>query len=147
MIGNKQAELIKAIKNHKCCGKSDSSQGGEEGSTQSQSLLMSLIPSDYPKPTLFLYMRSNEDDNPVDVTNYKIEDFLSLHKQEERNELYIQCLYQSSNLSAPIIKDIHFGIDGYSIYFSIDYIPNGNVLVNEFSYNNKLYYFYDMNVS
>lgn len=30
MIGNKQAELIKAIKNHKCCGKSDGSSDGSE---------------------------------------------------------------------------------------------------------------------
>ena len=101
---------------------------------------MSLIPNDCPKPDLFLFKRNNNDNNPIDVTNYKIDDLLSLYEQRG-SDLEIMCLYESSNLSAPIVNSITFGIDD-TIFFSISSISSGNITTDEVSYNNKLYYYY-----
>lgn len=121
--------------------KAKNSNGGGGGDENSGNFLMSLIPNDYHKPDLFLFYRNNEDDNPIDVTNYKIDDLVNLYDQVQ-SQLQIMCLYKSSNLDTPIIKNIKFGIDSSSMGFGISYIPNGNIKSNEVSYNNKLYYFY-----
>ena len=107
--------------------------GGDSGN-----LLMSLIPNDCPKPDLFLH--SKGPDNSIDVTNYTIDDFAILYKQED-NELIINCLYESSDLNPAIINDIIFGIDN-SIYFTILNVSGDNIETNEVSYNNKTYYYY-----
>ena len=127
-------KIHKAIEN--CgCNKDDEQGGGDSGN-----LLMSLIPSNYPKPDLFLFSRHPDDPNSVDVTNYKIDDFLNLYSQQEE-ELSIQCLYKSSNLSAPIVIRIAFGIDSET-YFAIASISDGTVKTNGIPYNNNVYYYY-----
>ena len=126
-------------------GDTDGSDDGGGGSGDSESLLMSLIPDNYPKPDLFVFIENPEenpeDNNIIDVTNYKIDDFLNLYNQEE-TELNIMCLYQSSNLSAPIVNHIIFVVGGGFTSFNIGSILGGSVLNNEFYYNNKLYYNY-----
>lgn len=126
-------KIHKAIEN--CgCNKDDEQGGGDSGN-----LLMSLIPDELPKPDLFLYKRNNEDDNPVDVTNYKIDDLINLAIDEE-SDINILCLYESSNLSAPIANSITFVL-GDSINLSINSVRN-NIMNREIDYNNKTYYSY-----
>lgn len=119
-------------------GDAEGDDGGGE-SSDSESLLMSLISNNYPKPTLFLYKRDENDNNPIDVTNYKIDDLINLVQQEE-SDLYILCLYESSNLNAGIASNVLFNLSEDSTLI-VDYIYN-NIGVNEISYNNKNYYFY-----
>lgn len=127
-------KIHKAIEN--CgCNKDDGQGGGE---SDSGNLLMSLIPNRCPKPDLFLYIVPNSD--PIDVTNYKIDDFINLY-EEEGSDLTISCLYKSSNLNPPIITNIIFGVDG-PMYFSITTITNDTIESNEGAYNNETYYYY-----
>lgn len=127
-------KIHKAIEN--CgCNKDDEQGGGDSGN-----LLMSLIPSDCPKPDLFLFRRNDEDNNPIDVTNYKIDDFINFWEQQE-SDFTIMCLYESSDLNPTIINYITFGIDDI-MYFGISSIPFGTIITNEVSYNNKVYYYY-----
>lgn len=127
-------KIHKAIEN--CgCNKDDEQDGGSD----SGNLLMSLIPSDSPKPDLFLYQR-DPDSSPIDVTNYKIDDFLNLYEQEQ-DEFIITCLYESSNLGVPITKNISFGIADGETYFSISSISD-SAESHVISYNNKNYYYY-----
>ena len=102
---------------------------------------MSLIPSNCPKPDLFLYKRNSEDNNPIDVTDYKIDDLINLATQEE-SELHVLCLYESSNLSAPIISNIQFDCSD-DIVLSADLVKS-RAINNEIAYNNKTYYRYFM---
>ena len=126
-------KIHKAIEN--CgCNKDDEQGGGDSGN-----LLMSLIPSGLPKPDLFLYKRSYEDDNPVDVTNYKIDDLINLAIDEE-SDISILCLYENSNLSGPITNSIEFAL-GDNINLSINTVRS-NIFNNEIVYNNKTYYAY-----
>lgn len=129
-------KIHKAIEN--CgCNKDDEQGGGDENSGN---LLMSLIPSDYPKPDLFL-VQGNTEDNFIDVTNYKIDDFLNLYAEQER-ELHIMCLYENSNFGTPIVSEIYFDIDD-STYFGISSISEGNTRKSQIPYNNKIYYYYE----
>lgn len=100
---------------------------------------MSLIPSNCPKPDLLIYQKRNED-NPIDITNYKIDDLINLY--EEGRELSIACLYESSNFNAPIVTRINFSIEEGFIYLTISPISSGKITTNEVSYNNKTYYLY-----
>ena len=91
-------KIHKAIEN--CgCNKDDEQGGGDSGN-----LLMNLIPSNYPKPDLFLYQE--DETNYIDVTNYKIDDLINILDEEE--SISIKCLYKSSDLSAPIISNVRF---------------------------------------
>lgn len=125
-------QIRDAIKNKECCG-----GGGDENNG---TLLMSLIPNYSPKPDLFLYQESLSD-NPIDVTNYKIDDFINLCEEKQINEIYIECLYKSSTLNAPIINSIGFYITNKTVDFSVNELI-GNIFYNEFYYNNKTYYKY-----
>lgn len=126
-------KIHKAIEN---CGCNKDEQGG--GSDEKESFLMSLIPNDCPKPDLFVYQKGNN--NPIDVTNYKIDDLINLY--EKGSELRIACLYESSNFNAPIVKYISFSIEESVIYLAISPISSGKITTNEGSYNNKTYYLY-----
>ena len=117
------------------------SGGSGSGSEGCGNLLMSLIPSNCPKPDLFLYKRNSEDNNPIDVTDYKIDDLINLATQEE-SELHVLCLYESSNLSAPIISNIQFDCSD-DIVLSADLVKS-RAINNEIAYNNKTYYRYFM---
>lgn len=101
---------------------------------------MSLIPNDCPKPDLFVY-------NGIDVTNYNIDDLNNLLTTQNINEVFIQCLYKSSNLDAPIIIKINFYKDseGFAPYA---YVGSQNITKDSIIYNNESYYRYDtMNIS
>lgn len=143
MIAKKDWELIKAIKNHKCCGKSDNGSSDNEqegGGGDSGNLLMSLIPNNYPKPDLFL-VHSNLGD--IDVTNYNIDDLLNLSIELDEN-LTIGCLYENSNLSPTIANRILFELDPSvnDIIISVKHIFDGPVVTEQVNYNNKVYYNY-----
>lgn len=134
-------KIHKAIEN--CgCNKDDGQGGGDSGN-----LLMSLIPNEAPKPDLFLYKRDFDDNNPIDVTNYKIDDLFNLCQQEISFFLEIMCLYESSNLNT-IVGDINFSIDKENSSIGFTILPVlGTITSREVSYNDKIYYYYyaDMN--
>lgn len=115
------------------------SSNGSGSSSDSGNLLISLIPSNCPKPDLFLYQR-DPNSNPIDVTNYKIEDLINLCDEEETPLMYIMCLYENSTLSAPIISNINFSLNN-GINLSV-YDARNRMQTNEIVYNNKTYYFY-----
>ena len=104
---------------------------------------MSLIPNDYPKPDLFLISDNPDNDNAIDVTNYKIDDLINL-LVDGQGTLSIMCLYKSSNLNPIIVSIIEFNINSSGrIRFTLySILSNDNMGITETSYNNKLYYVY-----
>lgn len=114
--------------------------GGDENTGN---FLMSLIPSVFPKPDLFLY--EDSENNLIDVTNYKIDDLFNLAEGKE-DCINILCLYESSNFSNPMPSEIYFHIGRDSITFNIYYNVN-NIEIIEFSYNNKVYYQYTVRMN
>lgn len=129
-------KIHKAIEN---CGCNKDEQGGGD----SGSLLMSLIPNDFPKPDLFLYSKDNFV-NPIDVTNYKVDDLINLLNEEEETEeetvIDIKCLYKNSNFSSHIINEIMVSFND-TINLSVLSIEN-HIKTDEVAYNNKTYYYY-----
>ena len=120
---------------------SGSNSEGSGGSSEDDgNLLMSLIPDSLPKPDLFLFKRGSADNNPIDVTNYKIDGLVNLCEEEEISNLNILCLYESSNLSSPIITNVQFDL-GNNVNLSV-VITRDNMINNEIVYNNKNYYYY-----
>lgn len=100
---------------------------------------MSLIPSDFPKPDLFLFHNNLGD---TDVTNYNIDDLLNLSIELDDN-LQIACLYENSNLNSPIVSKILFKLDNSdNNVLSTESIFDGLVATQQVNYNNKVYYFY-----
>lgn len=127
-------KIHKAIENCGC--NKDNEQGG--GDENTGNLLMSLIPTNYPKPDLFL-VQGDTEDNYIDVTNYKIDDLVNLYEQVQ-SQLLIMCLYESSDLTDDIIGNISFGLKN-GFYFEIKAV-GGRYTTTELSYNNKVYYYY-----
>lgn len=113
--------------------------GGDE--SNSRNLLMSLISSDFPKPDLFLFMRSKLDNNLIDTTNYKIDDLFNLAVAQGLNNIDIVCLYENSELNSPIIDEITFTRNdgGYGLFLIV---IEGNIEITEITYNNKTYHKY-----
>lgn len=135
-------KIHKAIEN---CGCNKDEQGG--GDENSGTLLMSLIPDNFPKPDLFLFYRDSIDDNPIDVTNYNITDLLELTEREGTSHSHIDCLYENSNLNSPIIKLIKVIFYGGLFSIHVENIYKGNVLNTMVLYNNKSYYVYYIELS
>lgn len=109
----------------------------DRGGGDSGNLLMSLIPSNCPKPDLFLFQLPKQE--PIDVTNYRIDDLINLAVEKE-SDIEIMCLYESFNLDGPIITDVVFGLTD-DINISAKVIRSG-IINNEIVYNNKTYYHY-----
>ena len=121
--------------------KTEESGGSDDGGSDSGSFLMNLIPNNYPKPDLFLCTKTEEGNVvKIDVTNYEIDDLLSLI-DGEIPEIPITCLYESSNLDKPIITDVRVSFGEIIITF---FGPNDekNVTNDAVVYNNKTYYQY-----
>lgn len=130
-------KIHKAIEN--CgCNKDDEQGGGDENIGN---LLMSLISNDFPKPDLFLFGEDSENDNVdiIDVTNYKIDDLINLCEEKEISVITIECLYESSTFTAPIVGNIEFSNSNFRL--SVNVLEN-NLENIEFIYNNKNYYYY-----
>ena len=130
-------KIHKAIEN--CgCNKDDEQGGGDSGN-----LLMSLIPSNYHKPDLFLISDNPDNDNAIDVTNYKIDDLVNL-LDNGQGTLRMMCLYESSNLNPIVVSNIEFNINSSGrIRFTVyPILSNDDMDIIESSYNNKLYYYY-----
>lgn len=127
-------QIRDAIKNKECCCNKDEQGGGDSGS-----LLMSLIPNDFPKPDLFLYSKDNFV-NPIDVTNYKVDDLINLLNEEEESAKNIICLYKNSNFSSHIIRGIM--VTFYDIINLSVLSCENDIQTDEVAYNNKTYYCY-----
>lgn len=134
-------KIHKAIEN---CGCNKDEQGG---GSDSGNLLTSLIPSNYPKPDLFLINYNSDNDNAIDVTNYNIDDLVNF-LDGRQGALNIVCLYESSNLNTPIVDAIEFNINssGRTKFTLYSILSNDNMDITETSYNNKLYYFYSQSL-
>jgi len=100
---------------------------------------MSLIPNDYPKPDLFLVIfKENE---PINATNYKIDDLFDLAVAQRLNDIGILCLYENSELNSPIISQIRFMINNGNYSLS-SFVIEDDTITNKTAYNNKIYYKY-----
>lgn len=103
---------------------------------------MSLIPSNYHKPDLFLIRDNPDNNNVIDVTNCKIDDLVNLFNNRQ-GTLVIMCFYESSNLNPIVVSKIEFSITSSDrIRFLVYPILSNDMNIIESSYNNKLYYAY-----
>lgn len=112
--------------------------GGDENSGN---FLMSLIPSNCPKPDLFVIF--DDDDETIDASNMTYDEIIHNPALITNNGLNIGCLYLSNTLEAPILSNINFRYDDdYNEYSISSTRIINDIATDSVLYNNKTYYQY-----